>query len=139
MNRLQTVVGIIVNENKQICIAQRAHGKHLAGRWEFPGGKIEANETHIAALTRELYEELDITVTNATPIVAVPYDYPADNRYVTLHFYLVDQFDGEAYGKEDQPIKWVALSQLKEYNFPQANDPVIAMLPALLDESALEA
>ena len=132
MSRLQVVIGVIVNEKKQICISLRADDKHLSNLWEFPGGKIEQDELPETALQRELHEELGLKVLNQKLIMQQPYDYEPVHPNVMLHFYLVDDFTGEAHGREGQPVKWVALDEMKEYTFPQANEEVIAMLPRLL-------
>ncbi len=132
MDRTKAVIGIIVNNKNQICISQRTKDQHLSNVWEFPGGKIEIGETSEVALKRELQEELGIDVLCASSIMQLPYDYAAANHYVTLHFYLVHQFTGTAYGKEGQLIKWVNIPKLKDYTFPQANTVLIEQLPGLL-------
>lgn len=128
MQRVHVVIGVIVNEKGQICIARRAQQVHLGGMWEFPGGKCEAGETPQQALQRELNEELDIIVKQAQPLCQFDYDYPQDNRYVILDFWRVTEFTGHAKGLEGQPVKWVALHELVDYHFPQANQRVIAKL-----------
>ncbi|MDF2939581.1 MAG: hypothetical protein K0R66_223 [Gammaproteobacteria bacterium] len=128
MERLHVVVGIIINHNKECCIAKRAKHVHLGGLWEFPGGKVESNETAQAALTRELYEELGIMVEQAKSFTQIPHDY--EDRKVLLDFWLVTAFKGEPKGKEGQPVKWVSLQELKNYEFPEANKPIISKLLA---------
>lgn len=133
MKRLEVVIGVIVNQKKQICIAWRAKGVHLAECWEFPGGKVEPGESLEGALKRELNEELGIAVEQARFIKSVPYDYPLDSRFVRLHFYLVDQFDGQPQGREGQFVKWVSLQEILAHDFPEANQAIVAMLPQLLN------
>ncbi len=138
MNPLQVAVGVIKNPAGNILISQRHTTLHQGGLWEFPGGKIESAETAEQALVRELKEELDITVTAASPLITVNHRYP--DRSVQLKVFLVDQFSGEATGCEGQPFKWVAPSELKHYDFPAANQPIItaAQLPhyyAILDDA----
>ena len=122
------VIGVIVNENGQICIARRAQQVHLGGLWEFPGGKCEVGEAPHTALQRELSEELGIRVEQAEPLCQFDYDYPEDGRYVTLDFWKVTAFSGQATGLEGQPVKWVSVDELTEYQFPQANQRVVAKL-----------
>lgn len=126
MGRLHVVIGIIKNTNNEFCIAKRAQHVHLGGFWEFPGGKVEPHEEAKAALGRELNEELGIHMLKATPFMQIPYDY--EDRQVFLDFWLVTHFTGEPKGREGQPVKWVRLEQLQEYEFPEANNLVIAHL-----------
>lgn len=119
-------------------ISLRHADLHQGGLWEFPGGKIEASETAEQALARELKEELNITVTAATPLITVNHQYP--DRLVRLNVFLVEQFSGEAKSLEGQPLKWVAPNELEHYAFPAANQPIItaARLPhyyAILDDA----
>jgi 8-oxo-dGTP diphosphatase len=111
---------------------------HQGGLWEFPGGKIEASETAELALARELKEELNITVTAATPLITINHQYP--DLSVQLNVFLVEQFSGEAKSCEGQPFKWVTPAELEHYAFPSANQPIItaARLPhhyAILDDA----
>ena len=126
MGRLHVVIGIIINSNKECCIAKRAKNAHLGGLWEFPGGKVEPDEEVKTALTRELFEELGIMVEEAEPFMQLPYDY--EDRKVLLDFWLIRQFKGEPKGREGQPVKWVSLQELQDHEFPEANRPVIARL-----------
>ncbi|MDF2530200.1 MAG: 8-oxo-dGTP diphosphatase MutT [Gammaproteobacteria bacterium] len=126
MERLHVVIGIIINANKECCIAKRPEHVHLGGLWEFPGGKVEADETAQAALVRELKEELGIIVQQAQAFTQFPYDY--SDRQVFLDFWLVTEFKGEPKGREGQPVKWVALHELQNYEFPEANQPLITTL-----------
>ena len=92
---MHVVVGVIVNSAKQILIAKRKANTHLAGLWEFPGGKLEAGEIPLDALKRELQEELGIQVIQAEPIKQIPYDYT--EKKVLLDFWQVNQFVGQAH------------------------------------------
>jgi 8-oxo-dGTP diphosphatase len=124
--RLHVVIGIIINANQECCIAKRAKHVHLGGLWEFPGGKVELNEAAELALKRELFEELGIIVEQAEAFMQLPFDY--EDRKVLLDFWLIKKFKGEAKGKEGQPVKWVSLEQLQNYEFPEANKPIIKRL-----------
>ncbi|MDF2691412.1 MAG: mutT [Gammaproteobacteria bacterium] len=126
MARLHVVIGIIINANQECCIAKRAKHVHLGGLWEFPGGKVELNEAAELALKRELFEELGIIVEQAEAFMQLPFDY--EDRKVLLDFWLIKKFKGEAKGKEGQPVKWVSLEQLQNYEFPEANKPIIKRL-----------
>lgn len=129
MNPIQVAVGVVKNPEGKILISLRHADLHQGGLWEFPGGKIEPSETAEQALTRELKEELNITVTAATPLITVNHQYP--DLSVQLNVFLVEQFLGEAKSCEGQPFKWVTLTELEHYAFPAANQPIItaARLP----------
>ncbi len=128
MKHLQVAVGIIRNADKQIFLAQRPASSHMANMWEFPGGKIEAGESAEEALKRELLEETGIEVTHATAISVADHAY--ENLRVTLNFFLVENWDGEPWGREGQPQRWVAQSALVAEEFPPANHALIARLVA---------
>lgn len=138
MNPLQVAVGVVKNPEGKILISLRHAALHQGGLWEFPGGKIEASETADSALARELKEELNISVTAATPLITINHQYP--DRSVQLNVFSVDQFSGEAKSCEGQPFKWVTPAELDHYTFPAANRPIItaAKLPhhyAILDDA----
>jgi 8-oxo-dGTP diphosphatase len=137
-NFLQVAVGVIKNPSGQILISFRNDKLHQGGLWEFPGGKIEATETVEQALTRELKEELDITVRAATPLITINHQYP--DLAVQLRVLSVERFDGEVKSCEGQPFLWVNPDDLVNYAFPAANRPIItaAQLPhyyAILDDA----
>lgn len=128
MKHLQVAVGIIRNASQDICLAQRSSSSHMANMWEFPGGKIEAEESAADALRRELLEEVGIEVTSATPFDIADHTY--QDLRVTLHFFIVDGWNGEPYGREGQPMRWVPQAQLVADEFPPANVPIVARLLA---------
>lgn len=115
----------------QILIAQRPPGKHMAGGWEFPGGKLLAQEPPLSGLVRELQEELGITVQLAEPVAQCRHDYP--DRRVLLDLWLVTQFHGEPQSLEAQPLRWVAAAALPAAGLLPADAPLVA---ALLDHVA---
>lgn len=126
MKILNIAVGIIRNSQGEIFITQRAADAHMANKWEFPGGKIEAGESPEQALSRELQEEVGITPQNALFFDKLDYQFP--DRHITLWFWLVESWEGEPWGKEGQPGWWVAQSALDAQNFPPANEPIITRL-----------
>lgn len=128
MKILQISVGIIRNAAGEIYITQRAADAHMAHKWEFPGGKIEAGETPQDAVIRELQEEVGITATSLHQFDKLEYQFP--DRHITLWFWLVDGWEGEPWGKEGQPGRWVAQQELVAEEFPPANAPVIEKLIA---------
>lgn len=137
---LQVAVGVIKNPSGQILISLRDSKLHQGGLWEFPGGKVETSETVEQALARELKEELDIAVHAAVPLITINHQYP--DLAVQLLVYSVEQFSGEAKSCEGQPFRWVNPDELVNYDFPEANKPIVAAarLPdsyAILDDVEL--
>lgn len=128
MKHLQVAVGIIRNTERQIFLAQRAASSYMANKWEFPGGKIEQDESAEQALKRELMEETGIEVTSASAIGLADHIY--EDLRVTLHFFLVEGWNGEPYGREGQPQRWVEQQDLIADEFPPANHELISRLVA---------
>lgn len=123
---LAVVVGVIVNAHQQVLIAQRPTQKSYSGYWEFPGGKIEHQETPYQALVRELREELNITVITAVPWKQMEYSYP--ERTIALHLWIVSSFSGNPQGMENQAFQWVSLEQLSTVDFLPANKIILSQL-----------
>jgi len=113
----------------QVLIARRPAGKHMAGRWEFPGGKRGAAESELAALTRELHEELGVEVTAARPFMRLQHSYP--DRTVELSLWIVERFSGVPRSLDGQQLRWVAPAQLAAQDLLEADRPFIAALETL--------
>ena len=124
MKRVHVAAAVIRGADGKILIARRADTQHQGGLWEFPGGKVEAGESVQAALGRELQEELGITVNTARPLIKVQHDYP--DKQVLLDVWEVSSFTGEPHGVEGQPLAWVTPRDLAEYDFPAANQAIVA-------------
>jgi 8-oxo-dGTP diphosphatase len=101
---LEVAVGILLKENQSFLMTTRPIGKVYQGHWEFPGGKLEHNETLIQALQRELQEELGIEVLKAEPWITVQVDYPHAN--VDLKTCCITQWQGELVMREGQTHAW---------------------------------
>jgi 8-oxo-dGTP diphosphatase len=126
-DRVNVAVGIIYNVKKdKVLISKRSSKQHLAGYWEFPGGKIESNENIETALKRELNEELGIIVENAEPFTTVRYDYP--DKQVLLNVWKIYDWTGSPASRENQQISWSNLYDLHRFKFPQANKYIIQSL-----------
>ena len=103
---MHVMAGLLLDTAGRVLLAQRPIGKHLAGFWEFPGGKLEPGETPLEALARELQEELGIGVLGAEPLIQVPWRY--DERELLLDAWRVSSWRGEPRPLEGQPLKWQA-------------------------------
>jgi 8-oxo-dGTP diphosphatase len=112
--------------DRRVLIAERPAGRHMAGRWEFPGGKVAADESESAALVRELREELGVAVTGCRPFMRLSHEY--DDRVVELSMWIVDVFSGEPSGLDGQALKWVAVEALGEEDILEADAPFVSAL-----------
>lgn len=128
MKIVEVAVGVIKRDNK-IYISKRADDLHQGGKWEFPGGKREANETIEQALVRELSEEIGIQVTKQSHFMLIEHDY--GDKKVRLDVRLVEGFEGEARHQEGQESQWVAITDLRQFTFPDANKVIIHKLISL--------
>lgn len=101
---IDVAVGVLMQPNGEVLLAQRPAGKPYAGYWEFPGGKVEPGEAIFDALKREFVEELGIDIVSATPWCCVAHRYP--HAYVRLHFYISQAWHGEPQSLEGQAFAW---------------------------------
>lgn len=124
--QIHVAVGIILNVSGEVLIALRDRDKHQGGLWEFPGGKVEAGESVSEALRRELQEEVNLHVLKSSPLLTIEHNY--GDKQVRLDVRQVDEFHGEASGMEGQPICWVELENLQDYQFPDANRAIVSFL-----------
>jgi 8-oxo-dGTP diphosphatase len=101
---IDVAVGILMRADGDVLLGQRPEGKPYAGYWEFPGGKVESEESVLDALRREFVEELGIEIVSAEPWCCVEYVYP--HAHVRLHFYISREWRGEAQSLEGQAVSW---------------------------------
>ncbi len=124
MKRIHIVAGIIFNQDKsQVFITKRPDNLHKGGFWEFPGGKVEPDESVEQAMARELDEEIGIEVTEQKPFEYLEFDYP--EKSLKFDFIIVSRFNNEPYGREGQEGLWVDVADLANYPFPEANVPIL--------------
>lgn len=123
---IDVVAGVIRDDRGRILLAQRAEGSHLAGLWEFPGGKREAGESRWQALVRELDEELGIIASAGRPLINVPFSYA--DKSIRLAVWTVDGYSGTPRSREGQPLQWVDDAALDAMPMPDADRPAIAAL-----------
>ncbi|MGE0445755.1 MAG: (deoxy)nucleoside triphosphate pyrophosphohydrolase [Vicinamibacterales bacterium] len=119
------VVAAVIARDGRYLVTRRQQGVHLAGLWEFPGGKIDPDETHANALRREIREELDADVEVGPLILETTHRY--DDRTVTLFFYECE-LRGTPRPLLGQEMRWVDRRELPTLGFPPADDELIARL-----------
>jgi 8-oxo-dGTP diphosphatase len=129
MIHFHVAAGILRDAAGRVLISERLCDGPFDGLWEFPGGKIGAGETAADALTRELAEELGITVTSAQPFMELHHEYP--DRTVDLEFFLVSDWQGEPAGLEGQSVRWLTPSELNPDDLLPADAPVVEQLRIL--------
>ena len=123
---IEVAAGLIRDAAGRYLITQRRGGSHLAGLWEFPGGKLESGETAAAGLRRELEEELSAIFTVGALVETVRWEYP--DRTVTLHFFACRLESGTIAPRESQAMEWVEPARLADYDFPPADRELIQRL-----------
>ncbi len=118
----------LVDVDGRVLLARRPPGKPLAGLWEFPGGKVDKNETPEAALIRELKEELGIDVAQSclAPFTFASHRYPDFDLLMPL--FLCRRWEGMITAMEGQELAWVRPARLSDYPMPPADEPLVAML-----------
>jgi 8-oxo-dGTP diphosphatase len=126
LSRVNVAVGVIKDAQGQILITQRKADAHLGGLWEFPGGKFEVGENAELALSRELFEELNIKPIKVTPLIELNFDYPEVS--VRLYVYEVSLFSGEVIAREGQDFRWIIRAELDQYPFPEANKAILSAI-----------
>jgi 8-oxo-dGTP diphosphatase len=130
MPPVHVAVAVILDRNRRILITRRDPDSHQGGLWEFPGGKVEDGESLTSALARELGEELGIEIGRTSALLEVRHDY--SDKAVFLDVHVVWEFRGEARPLEGQPMAWVAPRDLRQYDFPAANQPILSAVEKLL-------
>jgi len=123
---IHVVAAAIHDAEGRILIAKRPDHVHKGGLWEFPGGKLEAGESVEQGLARELNEELGIHPTVTEPLISITHHYLECSIKLDIH--RVTAFDGVAFGREGQPIRWVQPEEMQLDQFPEADRPVINAL-----------
>jgi mutator protein MutT len=122
---LITVVAAVIEQDDQFFLTRRHVGTHLEGLWEFPGGKVDAGESHPDALRREIREELDADVDVQELLFDITHDYP--DRTVALYFYRCS-LKGEPRPLLGQEMRWVERGELRSLGFPPADAELITLL-----------
>jgi 8-oxo-dGTP diphosphatase len=124
----RVAAAVLFDAGGRVLISQRPAGKPLAGYWEFPGGKLETQETAAQGLARELREELGIELRRCHPLLQLRHDY--EDRVVALEVFVVDESRGEPSGLEGQTLRWVSLAALPQQALLPADRPIVEALKA---------
>ncbi len=124
--RIDVAAGVLRDGDGRVLVTQRLPGRHLEGRWEFPGGKIEEGEAPHRALARELAEELGIEAGPMRPLVSVTHAYR--EKTVRLRLFEVHSFAGTPAGREGQALDWVPVDRLRALDMPDADRPLVRLL-----------
>jgi 8-oxo-dGTP diphosphatase len=119
------VVAAVIERQDRFLVTRRQDGVHLAGFWEFPGGKVADGESHTDALCREIHEELDVNIVVRELVLETSHEYA--DRVVTLFFYRCDLI-GTPRPMIGQEMTWVARDELPFLKFPPADDELIQRL-----------
>jgi 8-oxo-dGTP diphosphatase len=121
---------VLENHQGEILVAKRADHKHLGGMWEFPGGKVEQDETQLHALIRETKEEIDFDLPTATPLITTTHTY--EEFTLTLDVWYHKANNPKVLPNEGQPLKWVNRSELRSLGMPEADLPTIKAIENLI-------
>lgn len=123
---LHVVAGVVQDTDGKILIAQRPAGKHMAGSWEFPGGKLEPGEHPESGLRRELREELGVDPICSRPLIRYTHSYA--DRDIDLDVRIVTEFTGVPSGLEGQALDWVMPDELLQHGLLPADRPIVSAL-----------
>lgn len=124
--RTRVVAGILRDRDSRVLLTERTNDRDFAGLWEFPGGKVDGNETSGQALCRELREELGVGIGGCEPFLTVEHDYPG--RRVRIEFFLITDWRGEIRGMLGQRLRWVPAEALAAVELLPANAAVAEKL-----------
>jgi len=126
VTRFTVVAAVISDEEGRVLLARRPEGTHMAGLWEFPGGKVETGESYSEALVRELDEELGISVEICRPLTFAVHTEP--DLEILLLFFSGAIATGVPTPREGQELRWIRPDELRAYPMPPADDEVVSLL-----------
>ena len=128
-SNVRVVAAALYDTQGRVLIAERPAGKHMAGRWEYPGGKIGADESERDALDRELHEELGVRVAAARHLMTLAHEY--GDRRVELSMWIVERYTGSVRSLDKQRLRWVEPAALSAEDILEADRPFTAALQRL--------
>jgi 8-oxo-dGTP diphosphatase len=118
------VVCAIIERDGRFLIARRPAGRHLERKWEFPGGKAEPGESESDALHRELMEELGVRVGIIERLTPVEHAYPDISlRLIAFRCRIIE---GIPVARDHEELRWIGIDEAEEYDFPEADEPILA-------------
>ena len=129
---LLVVAVALIDSDRRVLLQQRAPGRHMAGLWEFPGGKVDSGERPEAALVRELEEELGIAVAEERLEAAAFASAPLGERHLILLLYLCRDWQGDPQPLDASELKWLRPNEMIPAEMPPADAPLIPLLEALI-------
>jgi len=124
--RIEVAVGIVYDDAGRVLVGQRTVEDLYFQKWEFPGGKLEANESAEMALQREFKEEVGIVVLSSSELMKLDHDYP--DRHVRLHVQIIEEYAGSVRALEGQALQWVSVEELNNLDFLKGNQRIIDAL-----------
>jgi len=123
---IHVAVAVIINDKDEIFISRRSAEQHQGNKWEFPGGKVEPDESVEIALRREIKEELGIGVNSQKHLIDITHEY--ETKTVKLEVFEIRDWSGEPTGMEGQPTRWIKREELSDVEFPKANKAIVDLL-----------
>lgn len=126
------VAAALIDRDGRVLLAERPAGKHLAGTWEFPGGKVEPDETPETALIRELHEELGIRTEASCLAPATFASHTYEDFHLVLMLYVCRKWQGTPHGHDGQRLRWERVNDMFSIDMPPADRPLIGTLAALI-------
>lgn len=132
MKIMLVVACALVDVDNRVLISRRPEGKSMGGLWEFPGGKVEPEETPEDALIREMEEELGVRIKHPclAPLTFASHRY--DSFHLLMPLYVCRRWEGIVEAREGQETAWVRANRLRDYPMPPADEPLVAHLIDLL-------
>lgn len=129
---LFVVAAALIDEGRRVLVQKRPEGKPMAGLWEFPGGKIENDETPEKALVRELFEELNLKVAEKN---VQPFTFASEKlgeKHLMLFLYVCDRWEGIIEEHEAEEVRWVTMPELERLEMPPADIPLVKRLSLIM-------
>lgn len=118
-NSVPVVCAVILSDENKVLATQRPLSKHLGGLWEFPGGKVEPNESEVEALSREIMEELQVSISVYQPLTLVTHEY--DTFIIHLYPFICRVYEGNLAPTEHNLVRWLRVSDLDQVKWAPAD------------------